>query len=351
MPGVRWFRPRPFPRVQLLLGRWLAPHRDGTRHHGHRAELGALAGRARGHLRRRRQRTRGRCGLRADAGRGGRGPDGADSVKRFVSLNGQTMTVKEASQALGIHPCAIARDVHRGRFTSHQNAVDAIVKGLPSKQKMFAGDRYGRLVMIKRVAVLRPGRAQIWLAVCDCGTSIEVRAESVRNCSTKSCGCLQKELVAVRARKHGQGAHGRRTAEYKTWLRIKSRCASPNDSDYRKYGARGIAVCERWASSFEAFLADMGQRPSSKHSIDRINGSGNYEPGNCRWATSDVQALNTTWVRFVTLEGERVSCAEAERRLGIGRSRISPFATRRGISHQEAMDLLRQKKERKNVQA
>lgn len=271
-------------------------------------------------------------------------------MPRFVNLNGQIMSIKEASKALGVHPCMISRDVHRGRFQSHQHAVDEIIRGLPSKQKMFAGDRYGRLVMVRRTSVL-PGRAQIWLATCDCGAEVEIRAEDVRTGRTRSCGCLQKELAAEKRRTHGQGAEGRRTPEYKTWLRIKSRCSRPSDRDYRKYGAKGIVVCERWATSFEAFLSDMGPRPSSKHSIDRIDGSGHYEPGNCRWATPAIQALNTTWVRFVTLSGERVSCAEAERRIGIGRCRISPFAIRRGISHQEAMELLRDKKERKNVQA
>lgn len=106
-------------------------------------------------------------------------------------------------------------------------------------------------------------------------------------------------------RTHGARAGGRADLTYKSWRQMKDRCLNPNNKQYAEYGGRGITVCERWKNSYENFLADMGSRPSKEYSIDRFpNNDGNYEPGNCRWATSIQQNRNRRSNHLVTYNGE-----------------------------------------------
>ncbi|MER9912837.1 hypothetical protein NKJ71_19615 [Mesorhizobium sp. M0050] len=101
--------------------------------------------------------------------------------------------------------------------------------------------------------------------------------------------------------------------EYLVWIRMRNRCSDP---ERKRYAGRGISVCARWQSSFEAFLDDMGPRPSQRHSIDRIDNNGNYEPGNCRWAVPVVQANNKSSNHLVTYRGEEMSLRDAVRAAG-----------------------------------
>jgi hypothetical protein len=94
------------------------------------------------------------------------------------------------------------------------------------------------------------------------------------------------------------------TAEYKTWQGIRQRCENPNDPGFSRYGGRGIVVCERWRASFENFFADMGLRPSSKHSIERVDNDNDYAPSNCRWATAKEQQWNKSNSTTFTIGGE-----------------------------------------------
>jgi len=111
--------------------------------------------------------------------------------------------------------------------------------------------------------------------------------------------------------------------EYEIWLQMRYRCYKPQNKDYHRYGGRGITVCDRWRFDFGAFLADMGARPTRKHSIDRIDNDGNYEPSNCRWATPQQQADNTPKKgRFLTLAEETLNQTEWARKLGISRSAL-----------------------------
>jgi hypothetical protein len=122
-------------------------------------------------------------------------------------------------------------------------------------------------------------------------------------------------------RRHGHTWTGGTTPEYAAWAGMRQRCLNPNDSQYHYYGGRGIKVCERWAS-FEAFFADVGPRPSPKHSIDRINNNGDYEPGNVRWATVSQQQRNTRARKRVTFRGESLLIVEWAERLGLSQHLI-----------------------------
>lgn len=121
-----------------------------------------------------------------------------------------------------------------------------------------------------------------------------------------------------------QPVHGeaRKTKEYWIWASIKSRCYGKNQKTFSDYGGRGITVCDRWRDSYPNFLADMGRAPSPKHSIDRINNNGNYEPGNCRWATKIQQANNTRVNRMIEYRGQIKTLSEWCRELNINRGTV-----------------------------
>lgn len=128
--------------------------------------------------------------------------------------------------------------------------------------------------------------------------------------------------------------------EYFIWHTMKTRCSSPGNKRYERYGGRGITVCERW-QTFDNFLADMGYRPSPKHSIDRINNDGNYEPGNCRWATWQEQAVNKSDTRLLTYKGETLPMAEWARRIGLPPNTLS-YRIRHGWPVDKAIETPRQ---------
>jgi hypothetical protein len=132
-----------------------------------------------------------------------------------------------------------------------------------------------------------------WLVRCKCGAERIVQGGSLRSGTSKSCGCYKIEVTVTRSTKHGEARRSALSAEYQVYRGMIARCSDPHHKAFKDYGGRGIQVCARWRTSYENFLADMGRRPTSKHSIDRYpDNDGNYEPGNVRWATASQQQKN-----------------------------------------------------------
>lgn len=143
-------------------------------------------------------------------------------------------------------------------------------------------------VTVLRFSRFDASRKARWICRCICGKEFEAIGSALRNGNTKSCGCRKSDMCKSVNLTHGMS----NTREYETWLNMISRCEDSNRPDWNTYGGRGISICSRWRNSFQSFFADMGPRPQGK-SIDRWpDMNGNYEPGNCRWATVKEQRNN-----------------------------------------------------------
>ena len=162
------------------------------------------------------------------------------------------------------------------------------------------GSRFGYLVVTARAA---RGWAQ-WVCICDCGTTVTLRANKLLSGNNKSCGCLKRSVLGDATRTHGRSnsrVSGYADRTYGIWQAMRDRCSNPNRHDWHRYGGAGVTVAPQWAA-FEQFVADMGDAPVGR-TLDRIDSAKGYEPGNCRWATPKEQSLNSAKAHVFVVDG------------------------------------------------
>ena len=170
------------------------------------------------------------------------------------------------------------------------------------------GTRFGKLTTVR---IAKSAREQRWLCLCDCGTEYICRAAHLVTGFSKSCGC-------------NRFTHNKsHLSEYGIWNMMIRRCTVRSDKSFKNYGGRGIKVCDRWRTSFEHFLADMGERPSLRHQIERKNNNGNYEPENCCWIHHSLQARNRRSSSWLTSDGITLTIAEWSEKTNLSAATIS----------------------------
>jgi hypothetical protein len=196
-----------------------------------------------------------------------------------------------------------------------------IVQDLP-------GHRFHKLTVVSLAFMSERGAH--WICKCDCGNECTVTTEKLRHRKRNSCGC-------DKAKTHGHTIGGS-SPTHMSWKSMIARCSQPSNPAYPYYKKLGIEVCERWRT-FENFLADMGERPSLQHSIDRHpNQTGDYEPGNCRWATKREQANNRITNKMFSYKGEEITFAELARRTGLSKEMLRHRLLRAGWSLEDAIN-------------
>lgn len=179
------------------------------------------------------------------------------------------------------------------------------------KTKDITGQRFGRLTVTEFCGRDSKGR-MLWKCRCDCGTEKVVLANKLLTGRTKSCGCLRNELSKERMTRHGM--YGTRL--YHIWANMIQRCSNPKNISYQYYGGKGIIVCEEW-KRFPTFAKwALANGYNDNLSIDRKNSDGNYEPGNCRWATNFIQCNNKSNNRRITYNGRTYTAAEVAKETG-----------------------------------
>lgn len=225
-------------------------------------------------------------------------------MPRLLTHNGETHSIAEWARIIGIRLDTLLVRLDRQKWPVDRalTPIDGRIK--PAWNFInIAGQRFGYLTVVELVASADAGQAR-WRCRCNCGRATVVQSQSLRNGTTKSCGCLKQQKTIDRSTKHGDSKRIDRTKEYLAWKGAKSRCFNPKAPQFQHYGGRGITMCAEWVNDFPAFLKHMGRCPPGME-LDRYpNNDGNYEPGNCRWATKKQQARNQRKTQLLTYNGK-----------------------------------------------
>lgn len=176
-----------------------------------------------------------------------------------------------------------------------------------TKKLDLTGHTYNLLTVVEEASKSPSGRVH-WVCRCECGNTVSVASNNLRNGHTKSCGCHKSAKWAEIITTHGLSR--KHPDEYKIWKGMRSRCYDTGHKNYGRYGGRGVTVDDTW-EDFDVFFKDMGPRPGPGYSVERKDNDGPYAPGNCMWATRKVQANNRRSNCIVYAFGEKLTLSQA----------------------------------------
>lgn len=195
---------------------------------------------------------------------------------------------------------------------------------------MAIGQKFGKLTQVGEAFHHAKNRSKSAVFLCDCGNRIVSHYDNVRVGKRKSCGCSRYETPPNY--KHGMA----KSLTHKAWLAMRQRC-SRTAKCRQWYYEKGVVVCRAWDESFSAFIADVGERPTKRHTLDRIDPKGNYEPGNCRWVTQREQMRNTCKTRMLTFRGESLCLADMASKYGMSKQTLARRLDHLGMSLEQAL--------------
>jgi hypothetical protein len=206
---------------------------------------------------------------------------------------------------------------------------------MPQKVIDITGQKFNRLTVIERSHF--KNKNTYWKCICECGNETIIRGRAIRNGETKSCGCLNKEVVSKNSKtlKLKHGGCVKKNSLYTAWMNIKGRCSNKNKPEYKNYGGRGIRMYSSWKNDFSEFKEwALNNGYEEGLTIDRIDVNGNYEPNNCKWATRTEQANNKRNTVYVMYEGELRSINEVSKLTGL-RQQLLQSRKKKGLTDAE----------------
>ena len=195
----------------------------------------------------------------------------------------------------------------------------------------LTGKIFGKLRVVNRAENDKTGKAR-WNCNCACGGITISSSGNLRSGGAKSCGCVNKERIRLLKLTHNKCY----TPEYETWAGMVKRCYNSNNKAFKNYGGRGIKICNEWRKSFSAFYDYVGQRPTLKHTIERIDNNRGYFPGNVKWATRKEQNNNRRSNHNITFEGRTMNLTQWAKTLSINRLTLSSRIVIQGWSTEKA---------------